>query len=215
MTPPARSWYVGYGRIGDGPWEASVASTVGWPLRRQMVHNRSIAGGGPATILHHPVRAGQEAGEPAGVCYQVVGCIWSHALARLAQQLPSRRDARQVAPGAAERRIRSSAEVAGRTAVPFWRCPADGGRGGGQHQNRIHPEYAALAPGRRSCRAGRTETGPVVAASADGRRHRRSRQWTVREGSSARWARPLRLVEAELARCGGVSRFIAAQNAYT
>jgi hypothetical protein len=54
--------YVGYGRIGDGPWEIMsigrfhtklVRNGSGWLFAE--VENRSIGkAGGPATILHAP-----------------------------------------------------------------------------------------------------------------------------------------------------------------
>ena len=54
--------YIGYGRIGDGPWEVmsigrfhstAVRTESGWLFTD--VENRSIgAPGGPATYLHHP-----------------------------------------------------------------------------------------------------------------------------------------------------------------
>jgi len=57
-----RAGYVGYGRIGDAPWEIMsvgrfhtwlVRSGSGWLFTE--VQNRSIGkAGGPATILHHP-----------------------------------------------------------------------------------------------------------------------------------------------------------------
>jgi len=57
-----RSPYVGYGRIGEAPWEImSVGRFHCWLVRREgqwlftEVQNRSIGkAGGPATILHHP-----------------------------------------------------------------------------------------------------------------------------------------------------------------
>jgi uncharacterized protein (TIGR02246 family) len=61
-TAHARSPYVGYGRIGDGPWEImSIGRFHTWLVRQDgkwlftEVQNRSIGkAGGPATILHHP-----------------------------------------------------------------------------------------------------------------------------------------------------------------
>jgi uncharacterized protein (TIGR02246 family) len=61
-TAHARSPYVGYGRIGDGPWEVmSIGRFHTWLVRQDgkwlftEVQNRSIGkAGGPATILHHP-----------------------------------------------------------------------------------------------------------------------------------------------------------------
>jgi ketosteroid isomerase-like protein len=61
-TAHARSPYVGYGRIGDAPWEImSVGRFHTWLVRQggkwlfTEVENRSIGkAGGPATILHHP-----------------------------------------------------------------------------------------------------------------------------------------------------------------
>jgi len=58
----ARAAYVGYGRIGDAPWEImSVGRFHTWLVRANggwlftEVQNRSIGkAGGPATILHHP-----------------------------------------------------------------------------------------------------------------------------------------------------------------
>jgi uncharacterized protein (TIGR02246 family) len=60
-TAHTRSGYVGYGRIGDGPWEVmSIGRFHTWLVRRDgkwlftEVQNRSIGkAGGPATILHH------------------------------------------------------------------------------------------------------------------------------------------------------------------
>jgi ketosteroid isomerase-like protein len=61
-TAQVRSPYVGYGRIGEAPWEImSIGRFRCWLLRRDgkwlftEVQNRSIGkAGGPATILHHP-----------------------------------------------------------------------------------------------------------------------------------------------------------------
>ena len=61
-TAVARSPYVGYGRIGDGPWEImTIGRFHSWLVRKNgkwlftEVQNRSIGkAGGPATILHHP-----------------------------------------------------------------------------------------------------------------------------------------------------------------
>jgi uncharacterized protein (TIGR02246 family) len=61
-TARTRSGYVGYGRIGDAPWEVmSIGRFHTWLVRRDgkwlfsEVQNRSIGkAGGPATILHHP-----------------------------------------------------------------------------------------------------------------------------------------------------------------
>jgi len=61
-TAHTRSGYVGYGRIGDGPWEVmSIGRFHTWLVRRNAkwlfteVQNRSVGkAGGPATILHHP-----------------------------------------------------------------------------------------------------------------------------------------------------------------
>jgi uncharacterized protein (TIGR02246 family) len=61
-TAHARSGYVGYGRVGDGPWEVmSIGRFHTWLVRKEgkwlftEVQNRSVGkAGGPATILHHP-----------------------------------------------------------------------------------------------------------------------------------------------------------------
>jgi hypothetical protein len=61
-TAHARSPYVGWGRIGDAPWEVmSVGRFHSWLVRRDgkwlftEVQNLSIGkAGGPATILHAP-----------------------------------------------------------------------------------------------------------------------------------------------------------------
>jgi ketosteroid isomerase-like protein len=61
-TAHTRSPYVGYGRIGDAPWEImSIGRFHTWLVRRDgkwlftEVQNRSLGkAGGPATILHHP-----------------------------------------------------------------------------------------------------------------------------------------------------------------
>jgi uncharacterized protein (TIGR02246 family) len=61
-TAHVRAPYVGYGRIGDSPWEVmSIGRFHTWLVRRNgawlftEVQNRSIGkAGGPATILHHP-----------------------------------------------------------------------------------------------------------------------------------------------------------------
>jgi uncharacterized protein (TIGR02246 family) len=61
-TAHTRSGYVGYGRIGDAPWEfMSIGRFHTWLVRTDgkwlftEVQNRSIGkAGGPATILHHP-----------------------------------------------------------------------------------------------------------------------------------------------------------------
>jgi hypothetical protein len=61
-TAHARAPYVGYGRIGAGPWEImTIGHFYTWLVRRggkwlfTEIQNRSIGkAGGPATILHHP-----------------------------------------------------------------------------------------------------------------------------------------------------------------
>jgi uncharacterized protein (TIGR02246 family) len=61
-TAQVRAPYVGYGRIGDKPWEVmSIGRFHTWLVRQDgkwlftEVQNRSIGkAGGPATILHHP-----------------------------------------------------------------------------------------------------------------------------------------------------------------
>ena len=61
-TAHVRAGYVGYGRLGDQPWEImSIGRFHTWLVRQNgrwlftEVQNRSRGkAGGPATILHHP-----------------------------------------------------------------------------------------------------------------------------------------------------------------